>query len=131
MGHGLSLTRRGLLVAFTAVGLPGWLGVAKANSDPLPSWSAGAHKQAIIDFANRVTTDGGSDYVAPPERIATFDNDGTLWVEQPAYTRLAFALDRVKALAPQHPEWTTTQPFQAVLAGDVKGTRGIGRKGTR
>jgi len=129
MRHRHLLTRRGLLFALTAVGLLGWLGIAKADDDPLPSWNNGSHKQAIIDFVKRVTFEGGPDYVAPPARIATFDNDGTLWVEQPAYTQLVFALDRVKALAPQHPEWKTTQPFQAVLEGDAKALEAAGEKG--
>jgi phosphoglycolate phosphatase-like HAD superfamily hydrolase len=129
MDRRLSLTRRGLLFALAAAGLLACLGVAKADNDPLPSWNQGASKQAIIDFVNRVTTEGGPDYVAQPERIATFDNDGTLWVEQPAYTQLVFALDRVKALAPQHPEWKTTQPFQAVLEGDAKALEATGEKG--
>jgi hypothetical protein len=89
-----------------------------AQSDPLPSWNDGAPKQAILEFV-RVTTDRTSPkYVAPKQRIATFDQDGTLWVEHPMYTQLVFALARVAALAPQHPEWKTTEPFKAVLAGD-------------
>jgi hypothetical protein len=86
----------------------------------LPSWNDGAAKNAIIDFVTRVTKQGGPDYVAPAERIATFDNDGTLWAEQPMYFQLAFALDRVKALAPHHPEWKEKQPFKAALEGDLK-----------
>ena len=88
---------------------------AHAQPDPLPSWNDGAAKKSIIDFVARVTTQGGPDFVPPAERIATFDNDGTLWCEQPMYFQLAFAFDRVKALAPQHPEWKTKQPFKAVL----------------
>src|SRR6188508_437364 len=88
--------------------------LAQTPSDPLPSWNDGATKQAITTFVSRVTTQG-PDFVPPDQRIATFDNDGTLWIEQPMYVQLAFILDRVKALAPQHPEWKTTQPFQAVL----------------
>ncbi len=91
-----------------------------AKSDPLPSWNGGATKEAITGFVARVTQEGGPDFVAPAERIAVFDNDGTLWSEQPIYFQFAFALDRVKALAPQHPEWKTKQPFKAILAGDVK-----------
>jgi hypothetical protein len=72
-------------------------------------------KQAILDFVARVTKEGGADYVVPEQRIATFDNDGTLWSEQPMYFQLAFALDRVAALAPQHPEWKTTQPFKGLM----------------
>ena len=89
-----------------------------ATSDPLPAWNQGPAKQAILDFV-RVTTDPSDPkYVKPADRIATFDQDGTLWVEHPVYTQVVFALDRVVALAPQHPEWKTTQPFQSVLAGD-------------
>jgi hypothetical protein len=93
---------------------------AQAQTDPLPSWNDGANKQAISDFVARVTRQGGPDFVPPAERIATFDNDGTLWVEHPMYVQLAFVLDRVKAMAPLHPEWTAKQPFKAVLEGDMK-----------
>ncbi len=89
-------------------------------SDPLPSWSDGAAKQSINAFVRLTTTRGGKSYIPPNERIAVFDNDGTLWSEQPMYFQLAFALDRVKALAPKHPEWKTQQPFKAVLEGDLK-----------
>ena len=78
---------------------------AATADDPLPSWTDGAAKRAIVDFVQRVVTLGGKDFVPVTERIATFDNDGTLWAEQPMYFQFAFALDRVKALAPQHPEW--------------------------
>jgi hypothetical protein len=97
--------------------------------DPLPSWNQGPARQAIVDFVRRVTTAGGPDFVPVPDRIATFDNDGTLWVEQPVYTQVAFALDRVRALAPQHPEWRERQPFQSVLDGDVTGVLASGEKG--
>ena len=93
---------------------------AQAQPDPLPSWNEGVAKRAITDFVARVTWQGGPDFVPPDERIATFDNDGTLWVEHPMYVQLAFALDRVKALAPMHPEWKDKQPFKAVLEGDMK-----------
>jgi phosphoserine phosphatase len=89
--------------------------------DLLPSWSDGKAKQSIIAFVQRVTTPGGKDFVPVAERIATFDNDGTLWAEQPMYFQLAFALDRVKALSPQHPEWKEQEPFASLLKGDVKG----------
>lgn len=85
---------------------------------PLPSWNDDAPKKAIADFVTRVTTGGGPDYVPPAERIAVFDNDGTLWSEQPIYFQFAFAVDRVKALAAKHPEWKDEQPFKAVLEGD-------------
>ena len=91
---------------------------AFAQADPLPSWNSGAAKQSIIDFV-RVTTDSSSSKFVPPEqRIATFDQDGTLWVEHPMYAQLMFALDRVGALAPKHPEWKSTEPFKSVLTGD-------------
>src|SRR5882724_9160531 len=94
--------------------------VAAAADDPLSSWNDGAAKHAIVDFVKRVTTPGGPDFVPEPERIATFDNDGTLWAEQPMYFQLAFAFDRVKGLAPQHPEWKKQEPFKSFLAGDLK-----------
>jgi phosphoserine phosphatase len=100
-----------------------------AAGDPLPSWHAGAAKTAIIAFVTDVTTEGGADFVPPEERIAVFDNDGTLWVEQPFYTQLAFALDGVKTLAPQHPEWRDRDPFRAALAGDIKTVAASGEKG--
>jgi phosphoglycolate phosphatase-like HAD superfamily hydrolase len=86
----------------------------------LPSWSEGPAKQSILDFVNKVTTAGGPDFVPAPERIAVFDNDGTLWAEQPMYFQLLFALDRVKALPPRHPEWKEKEPFASLLKGDVK-----------
>src|SRR5262249_55579192 len=100
-----------------------------SQSDPLPSWSEGPVKQRIIDFVSRITSVGGPDYVPVEERIATFDNDGTLWVEQPLYTQFVFALDRVKALASQHPEWKEKQPFKAALEGDTKALEASGEKG--
>src|SRR5712671_1272166 len=94
--------------------------VAQAQRDPLPSWNEGATKASILDFVARATTQGGPAFVPVEQRIATFDNDGTLWVEQPMYVQLAFALDRVKAMAPLHPEWKDKQPFKAVLEDDMK-----------
>jgi hypothetical protein len=91
------------------------------TDDLLASWNDGPTKKSIVDFVARVTKAGSTDYVAPEERIATFDNDGTLWSEQPYYFQLAFALDRVKAMAPQHPEWQSKEPFKSILAGDLKG----------
>jgi hypothetical protein len=93
---------------------------AHAQTDALPSWNDGPTKQAIVTFVERVTDPASDDHVPPAERIAVFDNDGTLWSEQPIYFQLAFALDRVKAMAAEHPEWTTQQPFKAVLEGDTK-----------
>jgi phosphoserine phosphatase len=91
------------------------------TDNPLASWNDGTTKKSILDFVARVTEAGGKDYVAPEERIATFDNDGTLWSERPYPFQVAFALDRVKALAPQHPEWQDKEPFRSVLAADLKG----------
>ena len=90
------------------------------TAQPLPSWNDAPSKQAIVSFVERVTTEGSADYVPTAERIAVFDNDGTLWSEQPMYFQLFFALDRVKALAPQHPEWKDKEPFASLLKGDVK-----------
>ncbi len=102
---------------------------AYAQGDPLPSWNDTAPKAAIVAFVEKVTKQGSPDFVPEPERIAVFDNDGTLWVEHPMYTQLAFALDRVKTLAPQHPEWKNGQPFKAVLEGDMKTLAASGEKG--
>jgi len=91
-----------------------------APADPLPAWNDGAAKRAIVGFVESTTTPTSRGYVPPAKRIAVFDNDGTLWGEQPYYYQLAFALDRVRALAPEHPEWRTDQPFKAALEGDLK-----------
>jgi phosphoserine phosphatase len=96
-------------------------GFSVANqSDPLPSWNAGKSKQSIIDFVEKVTKKDSTEYVLPASRIATFDNDGTLWAENPMYFQFLFALDRVKTLAPSHPEWKEKEPFASLLKGDVK-----------
>jgi phosphoglycolate phosphatase-like HAD superfamily hydrolase len=126
-----AFTRRVLLAALLAVAqiVPPSAIAQDTKPDPLPSWNAGATKSAIVDFVGRVTKEGGPDYVPPEARIATFDNDGTLWAEQPMYFQLAFALDRIKALAPQHPEWKDTQPFKGVLEGDNKALEASGEKG--
>jgi haloacid dehalogenase-like hydrolase len=118
--------------AFGSVGLAvvlAALTLATAAPDPLPSWNDGPAKQAIVAFVSKVTHEGSPDFVPVPERIATFDNDGTLWSEQPMYFQFFFAVDRVKALAPQHPEWKTTEPFKSVLAGDMKSALAGGEKG--
>ncbi|MHA7774109.1 HAD family hydrolase [Roseibium sp. M-1] len=120
-------TLRGLVAALAGTFLLA-SGVT-AQTDPLPSWNDGDNKKAIVEFVEAVTKEGGADYVAPGDRIATFDNDGTLWVEHPMYTQLAFALDQVKAMAPDHPEWKTTQPFQAVLENDMEALGKAGEKG--
>lgn len=102
---------------------------AEDTTEPLPSWNAGSVKSAILGFVERVTREGGPDYIKPAERIATFDNDGTLWAEQPAYFQLLFAMDEVKRLAPSHPEWQQQEPFRSVIAGDMKGLEASGMKG--
>jgi hypothetical protein len=94
--------------------------VAAAQIDPLPSWNKGTVRDLITAFVQTVTDQKSKDYVAPEARIAVFDNDGTLWSEQPMYVQMAFMLDRVKTLAPQHPEWKDKQPYKAVLDHDVK-----------
>jgi hypothetical protein len=96
--------------------------------DPLPSWNDTAPKKSIVSFVEKVSKEGSPDFVPVAERIATFDNDGTLWCEQPLYFQLLFALDRVKTLAPQHPEWKTKEPFASLLKGDVKGALAGGEK---
>ena len=93
---------------------------ASPAADPLPSWNDGAAKKSIVEFVAKATTQGSPDFVPPAERIAVFDNDGTLWAEQPMYFQAFFMLDRVKALAPQHPEWKTQEPFASLLKGDMK-----------
>jgi len=98
-------------------------------ADPLPSWNEGPSKKQIIEFVQAVTAEGSKDYVKPAERIAVFDNDGTLWTEQPAYFEVLFAFDEVKRLAPQHPDWKTTQPFKAVLDGDHQALAAMGMDG--
>ena len=105
------------------------IGVVTAKEvDPLPSWNEGTSKQSIIEFVEKVTKPGSSDFVNVNERIATFDNDGTLWPENPIYFQLYFALDRVKQLAPSHPEWNEKEPFASVLKGDLKGVLAGGEK---
>ena len=120
------ISRRAMLTAFAALpALPVIVPIAAraqpAASDPLPSWNDVASRKAIVTFVERVTTKGSPEFVPVAERIATFDNDGTLWAEQPMYFQLLFALYRVKLLAPQHPEWATKEPFASLLKGDVKG----------
>jgi phosphoglycolate phosphatase-like HAD superfamily hydrolase len=92
-----------------------------AKSDPLPSWNEGATKKSIIDFVYKTTKEGSAGFIPVCDRIACFDNDGTLWSEQPLYFQVAFMVDRIKVLAPQHPEWRDTMPFKAVLEGDLQG----------
>jgi len=112
------MRRPKLLIVLLVVGVA--IASAAAAADALPSWRDGQAKQAIVRFVEEVTKNGGTAFVPPAERIAVFDNDGTLWVEQPMYVQLAFALDRIKALAPAHPEWKDKQPFKAAVEGDLK-----------
>jgi phosphoglycolate phosphatase-like HAD superfamily hydrolase len=119
---------RFLLSGFVAICTVFLCSVSYAH-DPLPSWNDGPTKTAILDFVAAVTEKGGRDYVEPAERIATFDNDGTLWVESPMYTQVLFIFDHIKELAPQHPEWKTKQPFKALLEGDMKTVGAAGEKG--
>ncbi|HBO45094.1 MAG TPA: haloacid dehalogenase [Planctomycetaceae bacterium] len=97
-------------------------------TDPLPSWNDTAPKKAIIAFVEKVTKEGSPDFIPAPERIATFDNDGTLWAEQPVYSQLLFAVDRVKALAPRHPEWENKEPFASLFKGDLQRALAGGEK---
>jgi len=113
-----------LLMSSSAVRLTALLvffaGAATAQpADPLPSWNSSVSRTALVAFVDKVTTAGTPDFVPPAERIAVFDNDGTLWAEQPMYFQAFFVFDRIKALAPQHPEWTDTEPYASVLKGDV------------
>jgi phosphoserine phosphatase len=123
----LSRARFCLLTA--VAGVTFFIGSVANADDPLPSWNDGPAKQAIVEFVAAVTDQNGKDYVVPSERIATFDNDGTLWVEYPMYTQARFAFDRVRKLAPQHPEWKTQQPFKALLEGDMKTVGASGMEG--
>jgi len=119
---------RAFISGFAAIFAIFFLSVSHA-ADPLQSWNDGAAKTAILEFVAAVTEKGSKDYVDPSRRIATFDNDGTLWVEYPMYTQALYAFNRIKTLAPQHPEWKTTQPFQAVLEGDMRTVGASGMKG--
>src|SRR5262249_23566163 len=129
--HRALVDRRAVLASMLAstAAVPFVAGSAWAQGDPLPSWNDGPPKQAILSFVSAVTREGSPDFVPAPERIATFDNDGTLWCEQPMYVQLAFALDRVKALSNQHPEWKEKQPFKAVLENDMAALAQGGEKG--
>ncbi len=108
------------LVTLALVGALTFAASLSRAADPLPSWNDGAAKKSIVDFVSKLTRAGSPDFVSVPERIAVFDNDGTLWCEQPLPVQLYFALDRVKALAPQHPEWKSQEPFASLLKGDLK-----------
>jgi hypothetical protein len=122
------ITQRHVLSVLIIAVFIGWAAVPALAADPLPSWNDGEAKQSIIEFVSTVSKQGSSDFVPVEERIATFDNDGTLWAEQPMYFQVLFAIDRVKALAPQHPEWKEKEPFASLLKGDVKGAMADGMK---
>lgn len=124
------LTRRALLRFGIAAALASAIILpVAARADPLPSWNEGPTKSAIVDFVTRTTTSGGPDFVPVEDRIATFDNDGTLWSEQPVYFQAEFIFDRIRAMAKDHPEWKDTQPFKAVIEGDIKAIAEAGDKG--
>ena len=129
--HFQDLGRRTAAVLLATVAVaPFAAGVqARPLVDALPSWNEGPAKTAIVDFVSRVTDEGSSDYVEPAKRIAVFDNDGTLWAEQPIYFQFQFAVDRIRALAHQHPEWKDKQPFKGLLEGDLKALVAEGEKG--
>jgi len=124
----MTLDRGQNLIAATLFVALAFTAAVSQTTDPLPSWNEGASKKSIIEFVAKVTKPGSRDFVPPAERIATFDNDGTLWAEQPMYFQLLFSLDRVKVLARKHPEWKTTEPFASLLKGDVKGALAGGEK---
>ncbi len=123
-------TRRAMLAVLIGASLCGFRCTgASAQSDPLPSWNEGATKKSITDFVARVTTPGGADFVPPAERIATFDNDGTLWCEQPVYFQVAFAFDRLNVVAEQQPKLRAKQPFKAALDKDMTALAASGERG--
>jgi len=117
----MRIPRRQRLLAVAVAYAMASIGTVSYAADPLPSWNDGSAKRSIVDFVAKVTKEGSPSFVPVAARIATFDNDGTLWTEQPMYFQLLFALDRVKSLAPQHPEWKDKEPFASLLEGDVKG----------
>jgi len=121
--------KRNAITFFLTVILLGLCSHAAIAADPLPSWHESAAKQAIITFVKAVTDESSADFVPVDGRIATFDNDGTLWSEKPIYFQLQFAIDKVKELAPQHPEWKEQQPFKAVLEDDIKDLIASGKHG--
>ena len=121
---------RGIILPATAIAavLLGSGASLQGQGDPLPSWNDTAPKKAIVAFVEKVTKEGSPDFVPPGERIAAFDNDGTLWAEQPIYFQVFFTVDRVKALLPQHPEWKHEEPFASLLKGDMKAVAATGEK---
>jgi len=122
------LARRSFIASVAAALALAFAPARSQSPDPLPSWNDGPAKARIVAFVRAVTEPGGKDFVPPADRIATFDNDGTLWAEQPMYFQLIFALDRVKVLAPKHPEWKTKEPFASILKGNVSKALAGGEK---
>ncbi len=122
-------TRRRLVLAGLALPLAAPAFAQPRQSDPLPSWRDGPRRRALLDFVASVTTEGGPDFVPPSARVAVFDNDGTLWVEQPAYTQLLFVFDRLRALAPANPAWRDDPLFRAAIEGDLHGAASGGVEG--
>src|SRR5262245_12361981 len=120
-----SLKRVAVLICFSATACT----AATAARDPLPSWKETPAKKAIVAFVGKVTRPGSPDFVPVPARIATFDNDGTLWAEKPVPFEAFFSFDRAKALAPEHPEWRSQEPFASLLRGDLAGVAATGEKG--
>ncbi|MCP2001229.1 HAD family hydrolase [Nitrobacter winogradskyi] len=118
-------SRRAVLAAIIVFGLSA---NTFAQSGPLPSWNDSPVKTSIIDFVHRTTTQGSLDFVVPEQRIAVFDNDGTLWTEQPYYFQLAFAFDQIKTMAPKHPEWKNKQPFKGLIEDDLKSALATGQR---
>jgi phosphoserine phosphatase len=129
--NGIILNRRSMLAGLliSAAASPLASRSARAQDDPLPNWNEGAAKKSVLDFVSAVTREGSPDFVPASERIATFDNDGSLWCEHPMYVQLAFALDRVKALAGRHPEWKKNPVFKAVLDNNITALAKAGEKG--
>lgn len=124
----IQLSRRALAGMMLGA-IPATAAAQGNDTDPLPSWREGATKRAILGFLDAVTVENSPDFVTPADRLAVFDNDGTLWVEQPIYTQFAFAFDRARAMAPHHPEWAEREPFRSLLAGDMAATMRSGEKG--
>jgi len=124
----MKLTSSRTQLTIAVVGVFSFATTLASAEEPLPSWNDTDARAAIIGFVQRVTKEGSPDFVPAPERIATFDNDGTLWSEQPYYFQLAFALDRLRAMAPQHPEWKNKQPFKSVMEGDSKAVLAGGKE---
>lgn len=125
----IALFRRGAFVSIAAMALATQPVVAQEAGDPLPSWNDGSVKQAILDYVLRVTTPETDDFVPEQDRIATFDNDGTLWVEKPLYTQFVFVIDRVKAVSNQYPDWKKKEPFKSALDGNTEKLLTYGEKG--